>query len=197
MYLHLEDGQHIEGESFGYDGVTSGEVVFTTGMTGYPQSLTDPSFAGQILVFTYPLLGNYGVPKETLLDKHLMANFESEHIWVSGVIVSSNVETPSHYQMSESFSFWLKKHKIPALANIDTRALTQKLREKGVMRGTISKSKTFDWDPSSVANLVPRVSLPEVISYKPKKSVGFEMIFISSDRSPFTFIRKNGSISDG
>src|SRR5689334_17403151 len=132
-YLHLEDGERIEGESFGFDGESCGEVVFSTGMTGYPQRLTDPSFAGQIGTFTYPLLGKYGVPKPQYQDAHLMANLESEKIWVQRVIVSSRLETPSHYQMHESLSSWLKEHKVPAIAHVDTRALTQKIREKGVM----------------------------------------------------------------
>ena len=130
-YLHLEDGERIEGESIGFDGSTCGEVVFSTGMTGYPQSLTDPSFAGQILVFTYPLLGNYGVPKPMYQDTHLMANFESERSWVQGVIVSSCLETPSHYQLETPLSSWLKMQKIPAISHIDTRALTLKIRKRG------------------------------------------------------------------
>ncbi len=164
-YLLLEDGECIEGEGFGYDADSSGEIVFTTGMTGYPQSLTDPSFAGQILVFTYPLLGNYGIPKPQKLDTHLMANFESEKIWAQGVVVSSAIETPSHYQMHESFSSWLRKHKIPGIAHIDTRALTLKLREKGAMRAVLSKTKKFEWDKSSVQDLVAKTSLPKVIEY--------------------------------
>jgi len=105
----LEGGESIEGESFGFDGDTCGEVVFSTGMTGYPETLTDPSFAGQILVFTYPLLGNYGVPKPHLLGSHLLSNFESEHIWVKGVVVSSCLETPSHYQIINLFPSGSKK----------------------------------------------------------------------------------------
>jgi len=164
-YLLLEDGECIEGEHFGYDGDASGEVVFTTGMTGYPQSLTDPSFAGQILVFTYPLLGNYGIPKVLKRDVHLMSNFESENIWAQGVVVSSAIETPSHYQMHESFSAWLRKHKIPGIAHVDTRALTLKLRQNGVMRGVISKTKKFMWDKASVQDLVAKTSFPKPIQY--------------------------------
>ena len=178
IYLHLEDGELIEGESFGFDGDTSGEVVFSTGMTGYPQSLTDPSFAGQILVFTYPLLGNYGVPKPHFQDQHLMANFESEKIWVQGVVVSSHLETPSHYQMSQSLSQWLKAQRIPAIAHVDTRALTQKIREKGVMRGTISRTKTYSWDETLLHDLVPKVSLPKNVLYKPSKPSGKKIVLI-------------------
>lgn len=178
IYLHLEDGEIIEGESFGFDGDSCGEVVFSTGMTGYPQSLTDPSFAGQILVFTYPLLGNYGVPEPHYQDQHLMANFESEKIWVQGVVVSSHLETPSHYQMTQSLSDWLKSQRIPAIAHVDTRALTQKIREKGVMRGVISRAKSYQWEESVLSDLVPKVSLPINIVYKPKKPIGKKIVLI-------------------
>jgi carbamoyl-phosphate synthase small subunit len=178
MYLNLEDGESIEGVSFGFDGNTCGEVVFTTGMTGYPETLTDPSFAGQILIFTYPLLGNYGIPKPLYLGNHLMANFESEHIWAKGVVVSSCLETPSHYQIDKSLSTWLKEHKVPAIAHIDTRALTQKIREKGVMRGSISNNKTFSWENGALKGLVPKVSLPGEMIYKPVKSNGKRVLLI-------------------
>ena len=178
IYLHLEDGEIIEGESFGFDGDASGEVVFSTGMTGYPQSLTDPSFAGQILVFTYPLLGNYGVPVPHYQDTHLMANFESEKIWVQGVVVSSHLETPSHYQMSRSLSDWLKNQHVPAIAHVDTRALTQKIREKGVMRGTISRTKTYSWDETVLHDLVSKVSLPKNVLYKPAHACGKKVVLI-------------------
>lgn len=177
-YLILEDGESIEGESFGFDGDAEGEVVFTTGMTGYPQSLTDPSFAGQILTFTYPLLGNYGVPKPLYQDTHLVSNFESERIWVQGVVVSSVIETPSHHQLEESFSGWLKKHKIPAIARVDTRALTLKLREKGVMRGCISTSSRHVWKKPTVDHVVPLVSLSKVVAYKPDKPIGKRILLI-------------------
>ncbi len=177
-YLLLEDGEIIEGESVGYDTDACGEVVFTTGMTGYPQSLTDPSFGGQLLTFTYPLIGNYGVPAPIHMDAHLMANFESERIWVKGVIVSSDVETPSHYQMSQSLSSWLVASQIPAISHIDTRALTQKIREKGVMRGMISRSKNYSWDDSVLLDLVPKASLPETVKYVPHEYSGKRIVLI-------------------
>ena len=140
-YLHLADGTSLPGTAFGYQGEVYGEVVFTTAMTGYEQSLTDPSFANQILVFTYPLIGNYGVAKPEFQDTHLVANFESEKIWASGVVLSSLPELPSHYQSVNSFADWLTAHKIPGIARIDTRALTIKLRSHGVLAGVISKNK--------------------------------------------------------
>ncbi len=177
-YLHFEDGDTIEGVSFGYEGSCSGEVVFSTGMTGYCESLTDPSFAGQILVFTYPLIGNYGVARPLYQDAHLLANFESERIWASGVIVSSVISTPSHYQHETSFSDWLTSQKIPGISHIDTRALTQKLRQKGVMRGRILTTKNGEWDNERKNHLVSMVSLPRTIVYKPQNPCGMRILLI-------------------
>lgn len=175
-YLHLEDGTTLEGKAFGYSGETVGEVVFTTGMTGYPQSLTDPSFAGQILNFTYPLLGNYGVPKFIRLGAHLSQNFESEQIWARGVIVSSYTETPSHHASAYSFDTWLKKQKIPGIWGLDTRALTLKLREQGVMRGSlISSTIKIDWKNIKIPTTIKAVSHPKIETYlpitKPNKTI--------------------------
>ncbi len=130
--LLLKDGSEYIGESFGAEKSIAGEVVFATGMVGYPESLTDPSFLGQILVYTYPLVGNYGAP-----DKKF---WESDGIKVSGLIVCNYNATPSHWQSRQTLSQWLKKEKIPALEIKDTRGLTQKLREHGVMLGKM----TFD-----------------------------------------------------
>ncbi len=169
-YLYLEDGTVFEGEHFGFEAESSGEVVFSTGMTGYCQSLTDPSFAGQILVFTYPLIGNYGVPKAILLDDHLMQNFESERIWTQGVIVGDVTIDPSHYQSALTFDTWLRKNKVPGISGIDTRALTQKLRESGALRGKISlKKKTPVWGRSETTHFVSKVSCSSQITYKPDK----------------------------
>jgi len=177
-YLCLEDGEIIEGEAFGYVGASCGEVVFSTAMTGYCQSLTDPSFAGQLLVFTYPLIGNYGVPALEKIAPHLMANFESERIWVAGAVVSSDVETPSHYQMAQSLSEWLRDHRVAGIAHVDTRALTQKIREKGCLRGVITPAKRFEWNSEPVANLVQKVSLPNVTEYAPKKPNGKRVLLL-------------------
>ncbi|MBI5619637.1 glutamine-hydrolyzing carbamoyl-phosphate synthase small subunit [Candidatus Gottesmanbacteria bacterium] len=177
-YLMLEDGEVIEGVGFGGQRTACGEVVFTTGMTGYPESLTDPSFAGQILVFTYPLIGNYGVPKPQLLDHHLMANLESERIQVAGVVVSSDVESPSHYQMGKPFSDWLESQNISGISHVDTRSLTQKIRGKGTLRGVITPAKQFSWDERALQNLVAKVSLPQIVDYKPKRSNGKRLLLI-------------------
>lgn len=140
-YLHLADGEILTGTHFGYAGESEGEVVFTTGMTGYPESLTDPSFAGQILTFTYPLLGNYGIPTPRKIAPRLLQNFESEKVWVKGVVVASETRNYSHFDAILTLDQWLKKNKVPGISQIDTRALTLKLREHGVLRGKITFSK--------------------------------------------------------
>jgi len=142
--LILEDGTTFRGQSFGYDAPTTGEVVFNTAMTGYPESLTDPSYAGQILVTTFPLIGNYGVPSLTPApsprgegSNSLPPFTESEKIHVKGLIVADYSEQYSHWNAKESLASWLKREKIPAITGIDTRRLTKVLREHGVMMGRI------------------------------------------------------------
>lgn len=150
--LILKDKTTLEGETFGYEKSISGEVVFTTGMVGYPESLTDPSYAGQILVVTYPLVGNYGVP-----DKNL---WESDRIRISGLIVSTYNETPSHFQSKQTLSSWLKSEKIPALEVKDTRYLAKKIRAQGAMLGkiVINNQDLEFYDPNK-ENLVENVSI--------------------------------------
>lgn len=152
MKLYLEDGSVFEGESFSAPISSPGEVVFNTGMVGYVESLTDPSYAGQILVCTYPLVGNYGVP-----DKK---SFESQKIQVAGLVVAEYSENYSHHDAKMSLSEWLKKSGVPAITGVDTRALTQKLRERGVMLGQLiySGAKKKFVDPNE-ENLVARVSI--------------------------------------
>lgn len=178
VYLQLEDGEVIEGRGFGYAGPCSGEVVFSTGMTGYTESLTDPSFAGQILVFTYPLIGNYGVPKMRFAGTHVVANFESERIWPSGVVVSSVIHTPSHYQNEMSFSDWLAGQHIPGISHIDTRAMTQKIRDKGVMRGRITSDPGSFWKPAPSNHFVSKASISTVVRYTPKTPSGKRIVLI-------------------
>jgi carbamoyl-phosphate synthase small subunit len=107
-----------------------------------------------------------------------MANFESEQIWASGVVVSSHLETPSHYQMHVAFGAWLSEHKVPGIAHIDTRALTQKIREKGTLRGSISKNKQYIWDKNSITDLVPKVSYSKTILYKPAQPCGKRIVLM-------------------
>jgi len=159
--LILEDGTEFTGKSFAARRSVSGEVVFNTAMTGYTESFTDPSYKGQILVMTYPLIGNYGIPgNET--EENLYKFYESYTIHISGLIVSDYSFEYSHWNAKMSLAEWLKQHNIPALYGIDTRALTKRLREKGTMLGKI----VFDdedvpfFDPSK-ENLVAQVSTRE------------------------------------
>lgn len=166
-YLYLSDGSRFEGFPFGSTEESYGEVVFSTGMTGYCEALTDPSFAGQILTFTYPILGNYGVPKPQRAGAHLMGNFESERIWVRGVVVSEISGYGSHADAMETFSQWLARENVPGIRGIDTRALTLKIREHGVMRGCISSSLSPPkWKNFPVVHEVSHTSISEPIIYK-------------------------------
>lgn len=171
--LILEDGSQFCGWSFGYDADAIGEVVFNTAMTGYPESLTDPSYAGQILVTTYPLIGNYGVPDTGLGDNGLPLLMESDRIHVKGLVVADYSETFSHWNAKESLASWLKREKIPAITGIDTRRLTKVLREHGVMMGSIvccgaAINKSEDYGS---VNWAEKVSCKDVITYKPDISI--------------------------
>ena len=135
--LILEDGTEFCGSSFGYAGDTEGEVVFNTAMTGYPESLTDPSYAGQVLVTTFPLIGNYGVPDTGMGSDGLPLFMESDRIHVKALVVADYSESYSHWNAKESLASWLKREKIPAITGVDTRRLTKLLREHGVMMGRI------------------------------------------------------------
>jgi carbamoyl-phosphate synthase small subunit len=133
--LFLEDGTRFDGDGLGAAARRVGEVVFTTGMAGYPESLTDPSFRGQILTFTYPLIGNYGVPKNTL-DADGLPALESGEIQPRGVILRGT-SAPNHWQSDRSLDEWLRAEGVPAIQGVDTRRLTEHLRAKGVVRGVI------------------------------------------------------------
>lgn len=141
MYLELEDGTTFQGQSFGADDSIAGELVFQTGLVGYPESLTDPSYRGQILVITFPLVGNYGVPSRVEMDGSIIdmpAYFESNQIHVAGLIVASySGEDFSHFLAVSSLGTWLKEQGIPAMQGIDTRALTKRIREEGNMLGKL------------------------------------------------------------
>ena len=166
----LEDGTVYEGKSFGYERSVSGEVVFNTAMTGYPESLTDPSYVGQILVMTYPLVGNYGVPERTRMPNGLSRYMESEKIHIEGLVVFDHSPGYSHWNALDSLDQWLKEERIPGVYDIDTRALTKLLREKGSLKGKLvigddDPDKIPFTDPNSI-NQVERVSCREVIMYQ-------------------------------
>jgi carbamoyl-phosphate synthase small subunit len=165
--LILEDGTVFEGKSFGYVGSTAGEVVFNTAMTGYPESLTDPSYEGQILVTTFPLQGNYGVPPRGTDPRGISDNFEGDHIHCKALVVQDYSWNNSHWQSDRSLSEWLTEEKIPGIYDIDTRALTKHLRDKGSMLGKIIIEGCDDvdfYDPNK-ENLVAKTSCTDVKEY--------------------------------
>ncbi|GAC1604984.1 MAG: glutamine-hydrolyzing carbamoyl-phosphate synthase small subunit [Hymenobacter sp.] len=162
--LILEDGTEIQGESFGAFTSAAGEVVFSTAMTGYPESLTDPSFAGQILVLTYPMVGNYGVPGEDLYES-ISTIFESDKIHIAGLVVNYYSEEHSHWNAAKSLGDWLREYNIPGISGVDTRMLTKKLRENGSMLGKIVAEEDIPFHDPNLDNLVAQVSPPVVQHY--------------------------------
>ncbi len=167
--LVLENGEELKGFSFGAEHSTSGEVVFNTGMVGYPESLTDPSYKGQILVLTYPLIGNYGVPGKEI-ENNILKNFESDKIQTQGLIVSDYSFEYSHWNAKKSLSEWLKEENIPAIYGVDTRKLTKILRERGTMLGKIifDNQNIGFYDPN-IVDIVKEVTIKEPIVYNEKK----------------------------
>src|SRR5450755_1495322 len=139
MKLVLEDGTSMEGMSFGAERAVCGEVVFNTGMTGYVETLTDPSYCGQILVLTYPLIGNYGVPAALSVDS-IDGPYESTRVQVHGLVVQNYVADFSHLSATRSLANWLEAANVPAVNGIDTRTLTRRLRERGTMYGWLFPS---------------------------------------------------------
>ena len=180
--LTLSDGTVFTGESFGAEADTDGEVVFNTGMVGYPESLTDPSYRGQILVFTYPLIGNYGVPANTKNQWGFSDVLESDAVQVRGVVCTQVSDHYSHAQAKQSLSDWLTENNIPGITGVDTRALTKKLREQGVMLGSLRQDGNggTNVDDPNLRNLVAEVSVEEPITYEPtaaanaKKIIAFD-----------------------
>ena len=171
--LILDDGSRFSGKSFGYEKPVAGEVVFNTAMTGYPESLTDPSYAGQLMTLTYPLVGNYGVPPFTIEPNGLATFMESEKIHAEAIIVSDYSYEYSHWNAVESLGDWLKREKVPGITGIDTRELTKVLREHGVMMGKIVfeneelRMKNEEFPSYSDINYVDQVSCKEIIHYFP------------------------------
>lgn len=159
--LILGNGMEFTGHSFGFEGPVAGEVVFNTAMTGYPESLTDPSYKGQILVSTFPLIGNYGVPG-TGEENGIARGFESDSIHISALVISDYSGQYSHWNAEQSLGDWLKEHKVPAITGIDTRQLTKVIREHGCMLGKIVvDGQECPWYDPNEDNLVARVTTPE------------------------------------
>lgn len=193
LKLILKDGTEVVGKSFGYWPTSKSsasfskakigspskrhffvdsEVVFNTGIVGYPETFTDPSYRGQILVLTYPMIGNYGVQGKAS-DQGLSKMLESTKIHLRGLIISEECEAHSHWQAKKSLADFLKKHKIPAIKGVDTRALTQKLREHGVMLGKLvgeneNYTKEMEFSDPNTLNLVAEVSVKKKTILKPK-----------------------------
>lgn len=163
--LILEDSSIWEGESFGREIPVSGEVVFNTGMIGYVESLTDPSYKGQILTLTYPLIGNYGVPVAEFDQHKILKNFESDRIQASALIVSEYSRNHNHWKACQGLAEWLNREGIPAVQGIDTRALTKKLRQKGTMLGKIIFDKDIDFFDPNKTPVVKDVSIDKPIFY--------------------------------
>jgi carbamoyl-phosphate synthase small subunit len=164
--LVLEDGSVFQGYSFGSRVSVAGEVVFNTGMIGYPESLTDPSYKGQILVLTYPLIGNYGVPGDEREDT-LLKYFESERIQIEGLIITDYSERYSHWNAKKSLSDWMKEHTVPGISGVDTRELTKKLRKKGTMLGKlVSGNGRLSFRDPNKCNLAADVSVDQEIVYR-------------------------------
>lgn len=162
--LVLEDGSVFPGRTFGWRGAGGGEVVFNTGMVGYPECLTDPSYSGQILALTYPLVGNYGVPPDKVARYN--PSFESERIHVSGLVVMEACSEANHWSSSASLGDWLRAQKVPGLAGVDTRALTQKLRTSGSMLGKLEyREEKADFRDPNRENLVANVSVASPVDY--------------------------------
>ena len=174
--LLLGNGRVMEGWSFGYDGPAVGEVVFSTSMVGYPESLTDPSYQGQILCVSYPLVGNYGIPDMGVGPDGLVQRAESERIHVRGLVIADYSENYSHWAAVKSLGDWLREQGVPGISGIDTRALTRMIREEGAMPGRIvvgDFSTPLEMTTSCHSeeaggrreNLVAQVSCREVIRY--------------------------------
>ena len=219
LTLTLKDGTQITGKAFGAFKESEGEVVFTTGMVGYPESLTDTSFKDQILVLTFPLIGNYGVPAEELDEGKISKFFESSRIHLKGLIVTDYSEVYSHWNAAKSLSDWMREYDVPGITGVDTRALTQHLREKGSMPGKIHAADTTPsedfYDPNT-ENLVAKVSPTEIRSYgEGRKHIaiidtgvknntlrsflnrGIKLTRFPWNADPFTYEEKTGIKFDG
>ena len=169
--LVLSDGTKFHGKSFGYEKPVAGEVVFNTAMMGYPESLTDPSYAGQLMTLTYPLVGNYGVPPFSIEANGLATFMESDRIYASAIIVSDYSASYSHWNAKESLGDWLKREQVPGVTGIDTRELTKVLREHGVMMGRLvfddeaNETTNGNYEDYGSVNWVDKVSCKDIIRY--------------------------------
>lgn len=182
--LKLKTGQIFHGTSFGAELNTFGEAVFTTSLVGYPESMTDPSYTGQILVFTQPLIGNYGVPGQVRDEFGLLKYFESDAIQVQGIIVNDYATEYSHWTAVESLGEWCKRYNVPAISGVDTRALTQLLRDQGSTLAQIcvgEESKvdniaSLEFPNPNLENLAAKVSVKVPVTYNAKGDIKIAVI---------------------
>ncbi len=178
--LILADGTQFDGLSFGADRSATGEVVFSTAMSGYPEALTDPSYEGQILVLTYPLVGNYGVPDTKATDPQtgLPLFFESDRIHVRGLVITDYSFEYSHWNAVQSLDAWMKEQGVPGIYGVDTREVTKLIREQGVMLGNLvqqadfATANTIELENPNARNLVAEVSCRDIIEYGPLDAEG-------------------------
>ena len=167
--LVLENKTVFKGIGIGYHGTATGEVCFNTSLTGYQEIISDPSYAGQIINFTFPHIGNVGTNKE---------DHESDKIWTKGVIFNSEITNPSNYRSLANLDLWLKRNKIVGITGLDTRSLTNLIRDKGAPKGTVSLSKNGKFNISKLINLTTKWSglknldLAEKVTTKKKLCVG-------------------------
>ncbi|KAJ1732957.1 Multifunctional pyrimidine synthesis protein CAD [Coemansia biformis] len=181
-HLQLRTGEVFTGGSFGASTATIGETVFTTSLVGYPESMTDPSYRGQLLVFTQPLIGNHGVPRRTRDQYGILKHFESEKIQCSGIVVGDYATKYSHWNAVESLSEWCEREGIPAITGVDTRALVHILRGQGSTLGSLSvgaqpiDSAKIAWSDPNVENLVAQASTTEVRVFNPDGDVHIALV---------------------
>ncbi|CAO3646954.1 unnamed protein product [Cunninghamella blakesleeana] len=180
--LKLKSGQVFKGTSFGADDSKSGEAVFTTSLVGYPESMTDPSYTGQILVFTQPLIGNYGVPGQVKDQYGLSKYFESDKIQVQGIVVNDYATQYSHWTAVESLGEWCKRYNVPAISGVDTRAITQLLRDQGSTLAQLAvgddalKNSEGEFHDPNAENLVAKVSTKVPLHYHPEGDVKIAVV---------------------
>tara|TARA_Y100000741_G_scaffold324183_1_gene274922 strand:+ start:29 stop:1225 length:1197 start_codon:yes stop_codon:yes gene_type:complete len=161
--LVLENQVIFKGTGIGYQGTATGEVCFNTSLTGYQEIISDPSYAGQIINFTFPHIGNVGTNKE---------DHESEKIWTKGIILNSEITNPSNYRSLINLDLWLKKNKIVGITGLDTRSLTNFIRDKGAPKGTISFSKNSKFNIGQLTNMTEQwgglknLDLAEIVTTK-------------------------------
>ena len=169
--LELEDGTKFIGNNFGFNSQTSGELVFQTGITGYPETITDPSYAGQLIVFTTPLINNYGFPKDSFNQFNINSSIEADKPHCFAIIVQEFTKNSSHYNAQYSFNDWLISNKIIGLEGIDTRNLTKIIRENGSCKARIYNTDITEIPPPFIdigkINLVDNIISKDLIEYKP------------------------------